>query len=136
MMTRVPPNMLSAFWSIAREMLKDAVYADGFGDETLEALLCDLYDLSAQLWVSLDQDEVPRAFVVTRIVSKPTGKSLQIQYAGGRGPEHWLVEAREVLLDFARDTGCNMVELFGRPGWQRLLGVKPRAIACGMLLEH
>lgn len=136
MMSRVPVEMVSLLWPTAREMLQEAVEADGFGDETMDMLLSDIYDCSAQLWASLDADHSPRAFIVTRIVSKPGGRSLQIQYAGGKGPDSWLTEAREVLLDFARTTGCNMIELFGRPGWQRLLGVKPRAVACGMRLEH
>lgn len=81
---------------------------------TKEHILAALHGADAQLW------PLPNSACITRINVFPTGfKELVLWLAGGKLEE--LQDIEPVLARFGRDTGCNRISIYGRPGWARRL---------------
>ena len=76
-----------------------------------------------QLWAVMDTREEnakPIAAVVTELAKYPNGfKSCQVMLAGGGEMRRWK-HLIATLEEFARDEGCDTIEIVGRPGWGRL----------------
>ena len=95
---------------------------------SLTGLLEDIEIGMAQLWAVQRGDDT-RALVVTRIIEYELCDCLEIQICGGVGMWDWMHLLGE-LEQHARNMECKMMELRGRPGWQRMLpGYRVRGIA-------
>lgn len=56
-----------------------------------------------------------------------TGRTCwNVSLCGGRELDQW-AHLWPVLKQIGRDQGCDQVEISGRPGWGRVLGLKPAA---------
>jgi len=73
-----------------------------------------------QLWVVYDDDTVIAAFT-TSVTDYPGRRILTCQFCGGAQLTEWSGPATEVLQSYAKQTGCTLVELYGRKGWVREL---------------
>lgn len=95
---------------------------------SLTGLLEDIELGMVQLWAVQSGTET-LALCVTRIIEYEMCDCLEIQICGGVGVRRWLHLLAE-LEQHARNMECKMIELRGRPGWQRLLpGYQVRGIA-------
>ena len=72
-----------------------------------------------QLWVGYDSDGLCVCFVTT-IIDYPCKRSLLIKFLGGRRYEAW-IEFIDLLRGFAREHKCSLMEIYGRPGWEKIL---------------
>lgn len=98
-----------AEWARSKEHLSGALA----GLWTLEAVEQEIRAGRAVLW------PMERSAVVTQIHAHPNGRVLRIWLAGGDLEElmHFLPAADE----YAREQGCDWVEIEGRPGWEKVL---------------
>lgn len=120
-MSLVPQEDLKITWPMVAPMLARAVpYSAGRMD--LRSILQGLLEQRYLLWVAYDDAaaRVAAAFV-TRIAIYSNRASLVIDCAGGSQMRHWLHLASDTFRAYARDAHLAGVEMFGRPGWARVL---------------
>lgn len=91
------------------------------GRSNVDDIVRFIYTGQMQLWVIFDEEEKSIGYVVTEIKQYPQSKMLVWQYGAG---DYGVLEATndlvfETIERFAKDTGCNGLEVFGRPGWKR-----------------
>jgi hypothetical protein len=99
---------------------------------SLQGLLDDIELEAAQLWSVSDDEGGSVALLVTRIFERELCCTFEIQICVGSGLRDWLHLLPE-LEQHARNLGCKMVEMIGRPGWQRVL---PQYRMRGVALER
>ena len=115
----VPAQYVDTCWSKLEGFIKNAAeYTYGrFAAE-------DLYKLvkadEHQLWVAFEGEDFKSA-VITNIVSYPQCRSLCIGFCGGQELETWVTPMLDTLKRYAKDMGCDSIEVFGRPGWSKIL---------------
>jgi hypothetical protein len=73
------------------------------------------------LWVVVDDNM--KVALITEILEYPQKRTLAVPFCGGE--EHlidqWLPDIVRAMDDHARHNGCVSVEIFGRPGWEKIL---------------
>ena len=77
--------------------------------------------------------------VVTEISQYPQTRALIMHFTGGKQLPKWKTPMLEVLQQFARDNECNIIESYGRPGWEKVFkndGYKPRFIFYELPVEN
>lgn len=119
MLVRPPLAELRRYLSAVRPLLEPAIGDPARGGyEDVERLVLDG---TCELWVivSLPPPLQLHAAVVTRVVSYPRSRSLLIELCGGYGMADWKGLIREFEA-YARQRGCQHVEIRGRRGWERV----------------
>jgi len=79
----------------------------------------DLITKPQQLWIAYDEGEVYGA-VVTEIIVYPRMTTLMMHFTGGKKLPRWKQPMLTLLQRFAKDQGCNVIESYGRPGWEKV----------------
>lgn len=106
-------TQVDSVWPYAEQQIARALeYADG--KITVDDVRNGLKSRDYQLWL------VPGGVWVTRIIRYPQSTRLEILAAAGEWDD-WLKHGHAVA-DWARQNGCDAVELTGRPGWGRKTG--------------
>ena len=72
-----------------------------------------------QLWIAFEDDIIYGAYV-TEIVQYPQIKTCVIHFLGGKEFKKWGWIGLKVLQAFAKDNDCDVMESYGRPGWEKI----------------
>lgn len=112
-------NEIDAMWPLVAPLVLKAL-ARGQGDYEIADVYSALKAKEMQLWVWVGNDRVT-AVLVTCIIIYPRHKVLQLVLCGGDGLEQWRDEHTKTIEAFAREVGCDCMEIFGREGWGRTL---------------
>lgn len=96
-----------------RALLEAALGYEGSGLYTFRDVVDYLLSGRVHLWSDT------KAAVVTCIHELPQGKSCTIWLAGGDLDQCLDIETK--IVEYAREQGCKVVEIHGRPGWSRVL---------------
>ena len=111
-------NALDEVWHEVVPFLENAIeYSDG--KFSLRDTRENLEKTLAQLWVGYDSEGLCVTFV-TEIIEYPQKRVLLIKFLGGRRFDTW-VHRIDFLREFAYEKGCTAIELYGRPGWEKVL---------------
>lgn len=113
----VDPSQVYGHWPKIEPLLKKALDATepGFSvDDVFPILVND----GAQLW-KMGQW---RGLCVTQVTDLPQYRMLCVLYLAGEGMREWLPVLVEKLREFAQANGCRYAEIYGRKGWERVLG--------------
>lgn len=73
------------------------------------------------LWVARDDDGPVVAAFTTRVAQYPLKRMLVVDACGGSEMGEWLAVVVDTFRRFARDSGLDGVEMYGRAGWARAL---------------
>lgn len=124
-MILVQPEQLRHVWPLCEKWIDDAI-AEGQGDEgkldVLIAIARGVYLLFFD----------PEHFAsVVHIQQFPAQKVATIVYIGGVGLEA-MKSAFEQGKAWGRTQGINVVRTYGRPGWSKVMGLKP----VGVILQE
>jgi len=123
---RIPIEELDKVWGMVEKDIKSALaYSSQLTD------LDFVYDLAKQgkfqVWVLWDKEQkiiTNKYFgvVVTELIKRKFGKVCHIYIMTGRQRNKWqhLISKIE---NFAKEEGCEMMELIARPGWQKVLKI-------------
>ena len=122
----IPIEELDKVWSMVEKDIKSALaYSSQLTDSDF------VYDLAKQgkfqVWVLWDKEQkitTNKYFgvVVTELIKRKFGKVCHIYIMTGRQRNKWqhLISKIE---NFAKEEGCEMMELIARPGWQKVLKI-------------
>lgn len=102
-------------WEHVRPLLGKVLERVDTGD-TEASLLAQILTGDMQLW----NVQSWRAMVITQISVCRTHRKLMVCYMAGEGLEEWFDQCMDVLEAFAMEHGCQYVEEYGRPGWERV----------------
>ena len=83
---------------------------------TLDDVLDRLIDGDMQCWKIGHWEGV----AVTQICHLPLFRMLMVLYLAGDNMSQWLEDLMTACHEFAEHTHCRYVEIFGRPGWERV----------------
>ena len=119
--TGAPPESLSNLWPTVMPLLRPAVKRSG-GRVTLATLANGLREKRYQLWVAHHSEMGIAAAFVTRVATYPNRRTLVVDFAGGTRMTEWVDLAQRTFREYALQAGLSGVELYGRPGWLRMLG--------------
>lgn len=115
----VPTDHVDLVWGEVVKHLMRPVNRS-YGRYTIVDVYAALHSGTQQLWVVYEGDDIIAA-ITTGISIYPNKKCLTCMFCGGRGLDEWAEEADYALSQFARDEGCESIELTGRIGWKKVL---------------
>lgn len=112
----VPKEYVNGVWPEVKDYIAAAVVqTDG------RYHVDDVYSLLTEnnylLWVAFTEERMQGA-VVTCFLEYPRKKALHVMFLGGVGAKKWKNETMRVLQDFARDSGCSVLETSGKFNWE------------------
>lgn len=116
MFSGVLSSHIDLIWSQAKPFIERAL-PFSVGKFNIDYIYHALKDARMQLWVVLDPDVV--AAGVTEVQNYPQKRVCSVMFAGGDGQD-W-PRLMLTIEEFARYSGCNSVEIWGRKGWERVL---------------
>jgi len=115
----IAPEYIEVVWSKIEEYLKGA--ADyTYGRFNVEDIKQGLYTKPQQLWIAYDEEENVYGAVVTEILIYPRMRTLVMHFTGGVELESWKPDMLKLLQRFAKDSGCDVIESYGRMGWSKV----------------
>ena len=120
----IPSSNLDDVWSLVKKDISEALSYSG--DHTDAQFVYDcVKEKKMQLWVVWDKDkpttlEKYYGVAVTEIVQRKLKRSCQIFIITGKHRQKWQHLISD-LEDFAEEQECQQMELFARPGWQKIL---------------
>ena len=65
-------------------------------------------DTAQQLWIAFDKDKIYGAGVT------------EMHFVGGDEFKKWGHKGLETFQNFAKDNNCDVIESYGRPGWEKM----------------
>ena len=121
---QIPTSNLNDVWSLVLKNIKEALsYSGNYTDS--DFVLEQLKQNKFQLWVLWDKTKEKTidkyyGVVVTEIIQRKLKRSCNIFIVTGRHRQKWQHLVSE-LEKFAIDNDCNSMELFARPGWDKIM---------------
>tara|TARA_Y100000310_G_scaffold293683_1_gene323455 strand:- start:1375 stop:1779 length:405 start_codon:yes stop_codon:yes gene_type:complete len=114
----VAPADVKALWPDVRDFINEAIDAgERLYPERHYYEACARGDM--QLWISLDGETCKQA-TITKIYNYPLKRRCTIVCCGGEGMADWINNIIQIE-QWARESGCNSIQLTGRKGWGRVL---------------
>lgn len=115
----VPTERVPHAWPEALKYIRPAF--ERLSHRKDEAMLySDIVGERKRLWVVAEGDKV-RGFGVTHVYDDELRRVMAIEYAGGKDVAGQYSIVVEKLEEYAKDMGCQTVEIYGRRGWERAL---------------
>lgn len=96
-----------------------------YDDMSPESVMTFLRSADLQLWILFHRGQ-PDAFIITEIVHRPARSVLIVKFGAGKMPPQAAEMFRAVVIPWAKMYGCSRVEVWGRPGWARLLNLREK----------
>lgn len=115
----IPREAFMQAWPAIADHIPGIVDRSG-GRVSARTLIKEVADGILHVWTVWDGQSV-RAVVGAEVGHAPTGlKICTVNFAAGRDSHEWLHLLSEIE-DWARQIGCNKVEMWARKGWARKL---------------
>jgi hypothetical protein len=115
----VQPVNVRQQWRKVRKFLLPAIERAG-GRWNEAFVLASLVLNEQSLWVVVDDEGLLVGAVTTEVIEYPMKRVFALHFTGGKDWEDWNPEAFIVFNKFAKDAGCDMIEIMGRAGfWKR-----------------
>tara|TARA_R110000751_G_scaffold281582_1_gene384188 strand:+ start:989 stop:1405 length:417 start_codon:yes stop_codon:yes gene_type:complete len=114
----VPTEHIEFIWSKVQSYMERAAKYT-YGRYTAEDIKSELLTKDQQLWIAFEEDDIYGAYV-TEIVQYPRLKTCVIHFLGGKQFKKWGWLGLEILQKFAREHKCDVMESYGRPGWEKI----------------
>ena len=123
-LVNIPSSNLDDVWSLVKKDISEALSYSG-NQTDAQFVYESIKENKMQLWVVWDKDkpttlEKYYGVVVTEVVQRKLKRSCQIFIMTGKHRQKWQ-HLISVLEDFAEEQDCHQMELYARPGWQKIL---------------
>lgn len=112
-------DQVDKVWPLAEKLVSDACEEHGGynANDILEYLKAGLM----QLWMAIDGESNKVICVcVTEIRQYPNFKVCDLRITTGEQYDRWF-NYMDQICEWARSEGCKRMEIFARPGWERIL---------------
>jgi hypothetical protein len=118
MLYGIQRSEIDAVWPEVRPWLMRAC-ATSRGKFDAEDIRAGLLAGDDQLWIW----KTPTAFAVgiTRISTYPKQRVCTLRIVTGENMDEWALPCIDTIERWAKQNGCDAMELQARPGWERLL---------------
>jgi hypothetical protein len=113
----IPARHIDYIWDLILHMISDAVEYS-YGKYTVQDIYNALCERDMQLWVIVDNDDIPHAIIVTQIIYYPSKKVMLFVLAAGVKFDNW-THLLPQFIAFAKDHQCTAMEFYGRTGWEK-----------------
>lgn len=116
----VRPDLLDLVWPSVRLLLEKPVAQSQdrvFVDDILTGAKLGEY----LIWIVISDNSDIIATFTTRISAYPRRRSLCIDFVSGAKMRIWLRTALDKISEHAERCDCDLIEGYGRKGWQRTL---------------
>lgn len=115
----VPSHRIMEWWTKVKPWVQSAVE---YSDEKMSTI--DIFQLlvgqDAQLWLAVDTENRVKGLFVSEIVQHPNGKACCVIICTGEDAHEWYGFLEHIEM-WAKNEGCQWMELRARPGWKKLL---------------
>jgi len=109
-------------WPLAEKLVQKACETNGGFDA--KHILEYLKEGTMQLWMAIDKDtNAVLCVCVTEIRQYPNFKVCDLRITTGNDYERWY-DYMDSICKWAKSNGCKKMEVFARPGWERILKSK------------
>jgi len=123
-LVRIPTSNIDDVWNLIKKDIQEALSYSGNhtdSDFVLETLKQEKF----QLWIVWDKNQKTTldkyyGVVVTEIIKRKLIQSCNIFIVTGRHRQKWQHLVKE-LESFAIKNECDCMELFARPGWDKIM---------------
>ena len=105
-------------WPLAETLVAKACATNGGFDA--KHILEFLKQGAMQLWMAIDENNKVICCCVTEIREYPNFKVCDLRITTGEQFERW-VGFMDNICKWAKRNGCKKMEVFARPGWERIL---------------
>lgn len=116
---QLPPNTVAQAWPVIRPRIMSGVERST-GRLTEMAAFDYIASGKWQCWVYWEAGECLAACITRINVHSSGSKSVEAIMASGDHREKWQRLAVETWKKFAKSEGCSLLELYARPGWERV----------------
>jgi len=118
------PSSIIAHWRTI-EIAIQASLKHSAGESTTYDYLRWLQDPTKyQCWIVINKEETIVNVSITKVNYYATHKSLHLMITTGINGGRWdtYKDAHHTIEDYARQRGCRRIEMYGRKGWNKILG--------------
>jgi len=105
-------------WPLARDLVQLACETNGAFDAEDIKNFCK--QGAMQLWLVIDETDQVLATVVTELRNYPNFKVCDARIVTGRDMNTWQHHVADLEI-WAKQKGCKKMELFARPGWEKVM---------------
>jgi len=133
----VTADKVGLLWPVVAPLLEPAVARSG-GRISMETVLSSFSAGTHLLWIVANDSTITAAFT-TRVAQYPLKAMLVVECLGGSRLKEWVEGTSETLKRFAKDSGLDGVEMYGRFGWSKALapyGWETSMVLCEMNVEQ
>ena len=123
-LVRIPTSNINDVWNLVKKNIEEALSFSGSYTDSDFILEC-VKSEKMQLWILWDKEQTTSiekyyGVVVTESIQRKLKRSCNIFIVTGRHRQKWqhLVESLE---DFAIEQNCDCMELYARPGWDKIM---------------
>lgn len=128
----VPQRDVETYWQLGRYWIEQACKRGPCGVSP-QSLLRSCIEGGSQYFVVMKGDECIAAVITTVVIESNGRKVLEWTALGGRDREDWF-GLESVVIEAAREHGCDAMRSYSRPGMKRAL--EPRGYRVkGYILE-
>jgi hypothetical protein len=123
----VHPIAMQMRWEEVERELHKSITLFGEGRFTPADILKLAVENKLLCWFVLRGDEL-LAVAITDVLRTPQKSICEIWGVGGTDMAEWAAQLRTAITRYARQVGCQQLQIIGRPGWGRVYDVKPAAV--------
>lgn len=117
----IPKDVFSVVARDVENFLNPAIELT-HGRDDMSSVWKSLMTEQSQLWMAFDdENNDPKGALVTRVENYPLKRMMNYLYIGGDDLKEWHKDMLAIVEKFAREEGCQGMELVGRRGWDRFL---------------
>lgn len=105
-----------------KEQVKALLSTISIHDMSVDNILDFVERQVLQLWITRDGVKL-QGVLLTEIVHHPKHSILVLKYGAGKLPANAREILRDVVIPWGKMYGCSKIEVAGRKGWKRILGL-------------
>ena len=120
----IKPSELNKYWSLVQFMITEGLQFDG-NPMDVDTMRNFIKSGTYQLFIMFGSDDGEKHKVfgcfVTRILSLPNFKQVEVILLKGEKRELWQENAAKMIEKLGKDNGCKRIAVLARPGWKSFL---------------
>jgi len=114
------PTHIPQLWDEIEPFITECLEKATDGEWHQDDIYKDLLEQRMLGWVVMDDKETIKCVVVTQIIQYPRKRTCQIFLCCGKDAKLWY-DHIDSIKKYAKQQECQVLEIIGRPGWEKVL---------------